>query len=736
MSQICPDCGSKGAVAYFAEVGQPVCSDCGAVSQELQTYDACINYDVSHYLGAPSGSGAWSDGRSFFLGSSGRHLWTNSLQESRQKAKVQRKPEVDNRIKAVLAALGHPGLFERVDFLFQHARDASWRGWPEGNGASYETLPFSGTKADSDRESPSTRSTHSLDNFRMPGQLIIRRVRWGLDSLYLAVACCYAVLRREGVRIDLETVSAIAQLPCAKVRRSFMQLKLLVKGAVGNVQLANPDVYIHRIVTYFYFHLALRPGNMLGASVSNYLKPLRSAPKLINDRAVDVDRILTNTPFEAVERIALDLCEFWWPHRNRTASDPRLAAFSIVIVALEANLKAHANLQQIFRHTYQALRFDPVAVFKSSSRSQIDDGTAEDPLSKAALELYREAMAFLSAAAMRLPWLLDLSSNAEHVRTKRGSKANATMAPTALESSRSAGEPAPSSKRKTFARRNLVQHTADLLAIWRAVPARFSEGNCGAEDSTTSSMKVPTGQGASTDDRDVARDVALDSGTSVETSMADINADELECFVALACNDRLFDILQPHDKGTRGERQPVGSNVVVALKAAEGVNNNNDHPIRKMYDENASSISACEEFWPKVQQRVAGATSAPISTIDGQSPPHPIDRLSEEQVDELLFSRNELASIFRTDPHELAAFEHAKVAAGEWQPDSPGSLNHRQPTSVAAADQQTGLKRKKNVNNVEQKRTGKKRCRRPDEVHPLSQPTSLHDQAEESDWSD
>ena len=44
---------------------------------------------------------------------------------------------------------------------------------------------------------------------------------------------------------------------------------------------------------------------------------------------------------------------------------------------------------------------------------------------------------------------------------------------------------------------------------------------------------------------------------------------------------------------------------------------------------------------------------------------HPIDRLSNAQVDQILFAPDELESFFRT-PDEARAFAHAKVASGIW----------------------------------------------------------------------
>ncbi len=319
MPQTCPDCGSSDSFSLVAEIGQEICSECGAISDELCFYEPTNRYEIAYALGIPTDGSLPPSTSNLVIGPAGGPYWTDCIEESRRRTEFFRKPEVDARVQGTLNTLGYPGLFAQVDFLFKRARDASWNDRPTGQ-AVLETLGNADFRPDADSDVPSLASTG------LPSSFVLRRVRWGNDSLLLATACCYVILRREGARIDLQTVSAAAHLPYTKVRRAFKLLRLLVCDVVRDIKLNNPDPYVRRIVAFFLHQTTDDRSNAqsvkLSANVVKFLKLLQSdaSPAESSSAATDPCRILANTPFEAVETAALDLCAFWWPKRESYAS--------------------------------------------------------------------------------------------------------------------------------------------------------------------------------------------------------------------------------------------------------------------------------------------------------------------------------------------------------------------------------------------------------------------------------
>ncbi|SPO29972.1 uncharacterized protein UTRI_06278_B [Ustilago trichophora] len=691
MSQTCPDCGSRDSLSFIAEAGQKVCSNCGTVAHDLQVYEPTTFHELAYALGATPERRHRSSDFPGPVGPSGRYFWSSDLEESRRLNQVLRKPEVDARIQGTLSTLAHPGLFEQVDFLFQRARDESWK-TPKlasvKRGASVQDESLSGADASS--------STY------LPSSLVVRRVRWGNDSLLLATACCYAVLRREGIRVDLQTVSDAAQLPFLKVKRAFKLLKLLVADAIRNIRLANPDPYIHRIVAFFHF-LNSRTGSVkVSVKVAKILQPLRSTSASTTSAInTDPSRILSNTPFEAVEATALDLCKLWWPNRiSSTQSPPQLAAFAIVILAIEANVKAPAPILEMFRYTRQALEFDPTLV-----RSQSTLGpqlTTDDPSSKNAIEYYKELCQAVRLEASKIPWLTDLTPIPQQGRAKKRS-----ALPRSVDSSLAG--------MTDLARRDLIVHALDVLDVWRNLASNRPE----VADIQPACLHQPPTTALGEEE---ASSRCMKDREERDASELEVDVDEFTCF---------------------------GSDVQYQSLAGSPGRSHID-------DESLLEEDGDGEAWPRIQTRLqaSGILDSPANSEGVGSQQHPIDLLTDDQVDQILFDTDELAPIFRTDPAELAAFERAKVAAGDWpaksehernaefaafarsvvRDQSPARQKKRKdsaasPVAETSSNPSKGGQIRKRQLQTSSLSKSKKRSRLPSKL-------SLEEQLEESDWSD
>ncbi len=103
-----------------------------------------------------------------------------------------------------------------------------------------------------------------------------------------------------------------------------------------------------------------------------------------------------------------------------------------------------------------------------------------------------------------------------------------------------------------------------------------------------------------------------------------------------------------------------------------------------------------EDVWTRLKDGICSATAFSIGQ-QGSSTAHPIDLLSDDQVDRLLFDDKELSSIFRTDPAELAAFERIKVAAGDWPAVSAEQRNAEFIAFANSVSRDRAPKRKKAV---------------------------------------
>ncbi|SJX65687.1 uncharacterized protein SRS1_16311 [Sporisorium reilianum f. sp. reilianum] len=615
--QVCPDCGSSGTVQFIAEIGEKVCSNCATVSPDLQIYEPTNVHEVAYALGAPQSYQASSSFPLAPAASSGRHFWHNDREHHRRLNDLQRKPEVNARIKGTLGILGYPGLFEQVEFLFRRARDESWTRLPESTSIDDEA-----------------KEEHDLPSKLLPPSLVAPRVKWGSGSLLLATACCYAVLRREGVRIDLATVADAAQLPFPKVRTAFRRLHLLVKGAVRNIKLAHPDAYVHRILAFFYYNLVHKNASALGPAVIKFLKPLQHAlPSAARLSHADAARIFRDTPFEAVEATALDLCAFWWPNRiSKPSSLAQLAAFAIVVFALEAHIKAAAPVRHIFRYPHAALDFD-LDLVRSGRASAQHLGSTQAYFNKNAAEYYKELCAALKTQATKIPWLSHAAPITKTPRSKRRSDA---VAHTDTGSDAASWD---------LARVDVIVHALDILDVWRTVASRQPVAE--RSDFKQDPVQTAAASSATTPPSHNAVDPEFSEDDQWEGAMDD---DDMDCFVSAS-----------------------------SLSAAFGVGR--ESPAQKPLEAAVPPDSNDEEVWPRVQQRLEAAGAVSKKNVDDHRPAdHPIDLLTDDQVDRLLFDADELASLFRTDPVELAAFERAKVAAGEWTLQS----DHQRNAEIAA----------------------------------------------------
>lgn len=703
MHQVCPDCGSKRAVNFIAEVGQNVCSDCGTVSQELQLYEPKYFYEVAFALGAPKPHRSSSTNLHSF--------WAITLEDSRRRAECIRKPEVDARIQGTLNTLGYPGLFEQVDFLFQRARHMSWQ--------------YADTQSKKEKDALNSATLSASD---LPSTSpVVRRVRWGSDSLFLATACCYAVLRREAVPVDLQTVSNAAQIEYPKVKRAFRRLRLLVNDALRNVKLANPDVYIRRIIAFFLVRLELSSSSpSLTPKVVKFLRPLSSrTPAASSSSSTHLAPALSNTPLEAIAATAIDLCKFWWPKGERCSGDPQLAAFAVVILALEAHLRVPAPVYEIFRYTRQALQFDHTRLLPNTDDGPGDSG--DEPFSKHTIAHYTQLCSVLRREASRIPWLTDIKSIPNRTRHK------GNLFPPVTELDQHGVT--------DLVRRDLIIHALDILDVWKATTSTASND----ESSPAGAVEALSINQPEAYDRRSEDEAPTPSGeVDEDASGNEMNDDELDCFVAANLNDA--------HSGQYGN-----------IKDEE-----NDDSLHASDRESAIGAEY-EEVWPRIQAKLKGQgiSSSLAGRRDEEAKVHPIDLLSDEQVDTLLFSADELNSIFRADPAELAAFERVKIAAGNWpavsveahnadfvacatskaHSDAKGhrrrvkakgqaSLTHR-PTSSTGTKRQKTQHRKEQPVSAAGPHAGHASLSKPHKRERSTLPkVSLRHQQEESDWSD
>ncbi|KAJ9478527.1 Siderophore transcription factor [Pseudozyma hubeiensis] len=599
MSQRCPECGSNDTIHFLAEVGHQVCSNCATVFQDLQLYHPTDPHDVAYALGAPQQQRASSSVSLGPFGPGGKLFWSGDREHQRHISELRHKPEVDARIRGTLSSIGHPGLFQQVEFLFQRARDESWKPAPDRHANEVADSGDSATELDTKSFPPSES---------VPPRSVLPRVRWGNSSVLLATACCYVVLRRQGVHTDLRSVSDAAQLPYPKVRLAFKRLRLLVRGAVQNIRLADPDAFVRRIVAFFCCHLMHTNSSPLSSSVRDFLQPFRGAlPDADGLWKLDPARIFHKTPFEAVEATAFDLCTFWWPNRHPSASG-QLAAFAAVVLAFEAHLKVLAPISDIFCCTYAALDFDPTSLL-SPDPAFTTPANGDAVFSRNAKECYKEICAALKREAAKIPWL----SDAAPISQKRRSK---------LRSGRQNAE-----GMSDLARLDVVIHALDVLDVRRGLSSKGVPHD-----------QSPTSQARS--DKEKA-DRCKSAHHGQETHIQDrpereLDDDELVCFLSTSPR--------------------ISASVMHQSLSADGSYSSTDDV----------------EVWPRVQQRLeaAGALHQRDLNHDSKTFCHPIDLLTDEQVDDLLFDSNELSSFFRTDPVERAVFERAKVAAGNWPSQS------------------------------------------------------------------
>lgn len=599
MSQVCPDCGSSGTTHFIAQVGHKVCSHCGTVSDDIHLYEPSDVHDVAYSLGAPQQYRASSSLPLAPIRLSRRPLWTNDREQQRRISELRYKPEVDARIRATIGHLGYPGLFDQVDFLFRRARDESWR----------EHL------ADHDRTPRSSNAGLPSPSLAAHSTPIPPRVKWGISSLLLATACCYVVLRRQGVHIDLGSVSSAAKLPYPKVRLAFKRLRLLVKAAVQNIRLADPDAFVHRVVAFFYFHTLHKSSSTFSASVLTFLRPFQAAcPDADTLFRHDPARIFYNTPFEAVEATALDLCAFWWPNRDGSRSIPaHIAAFAIVILAFEAHRKTLAPTLDIFCYTHPALEFDPNLL--SSAFSNISNANSDAMFSRNATACYKELCEALRLQAAKIPWLADVAPVSKKRRSRLRSNPHKRAAMSDL------------------ARLDVIIHTLDVLDLWRSVSSKPSDAQQPLSTPSISSKVAPVLPSTDSEQDEACSD---SSDGAFSDHVIEMNNDEFECFLS-----------EPAASATRTDMD----------EATEDAND--------------------EQVWPRMQQKLEAAGALNRATASDVSKPvvHPIDLLTDDQVDQLLFDANELASLFRTDPVERSIIERAKVAAGDWPAQSDQERN-------------------------------------------------------------
>ncbi|KAJ1026348.1 hypothetical protein NDA16_002435 [Ustilago loliicola] len=267
-------------------------------------------------------------------------------------------------------------------------------------------------------------------------------------------------------------------------------------------------------------------------------------------------------------------------------------------------------------------------------------------------------------------------------------------------------------------RRELLVHVFDILDVWRAIAAKSRAGDQKQEtDSITSGAQEAD---ASADMHAVRSEHgASDGRDSGAASEKDLDEDELNCFLATA-------------PSAFGEGENVGT--------TDGSGGTTE-PLLE-----ASDRQGC---WSRVAIRLreGGVLQGPTTET------HPIDLLSDDQVDQWLFDNNELDSLLRTDPTELALFEQAKVAAGDWPVKSADernaeftslawsvaqdlASNDQSASSWRRMDERDRHKRKERSSNTIEAETPDSFTLQQNKRAGPPSPVSLREQQEESDWSD
>lgn len=67
----------------------------------------------------------------------------------------------------------------------------------------------------------------------------------------MAAACCFAGLRKEGVRVDVSMVAHAAELPVLRVKSAIRRLIRLLALQTRDLQLTHHDVHIRHFCTFF-----------------------------------------------------------------------------------------------------------------------------------------------------------------------------------------------------------------------------------------------------------------------------------------------------------------------------------------------------------------------------------------------------------------------------------------------------------------------------------------------------
>lgn len=548
MADVCPSCSSEVFLTRSSEDDRLFCTQCGFISQDVDLYDPARALDTVH---------AYVNNAATRVSLPPRlTAGALSLEESRKLQALRRRPEIIARLRFVLQRLEKPNLLARTEFLFDQARSKSWR-----------------QTGQSSQQGSASTCTHADCG-----------VQWGEPSFRLAAACCFAVLRSEGHRIDICAVAHAADLTVPKLRASVRQLVRIL--GLPHLQLSCPETYISDFLAF----LSEQAGNdTINTSARTFLRlsfvETQASSNTVARRKATARR--------NIEAIALDICSFWWPQRSRQSGDAQLVAFAIVLMSLEAYVKTVAPRHQIFL-------LYPLA--RRSRASSHESGSTANAGARSLQSLwthYDDVLSALDQAAQRVPWLLSSKYNDTGKRSDRRKTLSDTL---------------PACRH-----RELIANLVDILQICKQAPVENSSITHGFQTKSRTTAKK---------------------------------------------KDHFS--LDPLPVG----QTPPDNALTVLERALQAL------PAQGGQDQAVGDDQTRNDTYSTLRARVEAAALLPDHGAASEaSASHALDVLTDEQIDALLFTSEELDSVFRSSQAERDAVLAAKVAAGIWDQAAPASYD-------------------------------------------------------------
>ncbi|EPQ27158.1 uncharacterized protein PFL1_05439 [Pseudozyma flocculosa PF-1] len=690
-SPTCPSCGAVGSIQYITQILTTACDRCGYVDDSAQFYGSEFNEPENYDRPAApvsanvSGGGGEASGytlvsrpgeatpvssNAFRHLSAGYGLLRTELtsEESRIIADRRHRPAITRLILGTLTRVGHPNFAARANTLFHQAKAAALQ-------RSNAVKAAAAAEAVEAGEDAST----ALGTTALAGGKFDGSIRWGSVSDCMAAACCYAVLRREGRIIDLETVAGAAMQPLPGVQRSLRHLKILAGHNLRDVGFRHVDVTIVRILDFFDDEMRRTGGSALQPAVRKFLgafelqrRPLGGVEAATSSSAkssvVRAGPATSKRPrFDDVKELALDLGNLWWRRRPPGVS-PIHAAYATAVLAMEAAVKRSVTLEMMVPYASVACegpRVEDELPVGGCRTDGAGDVSLEDGKRHTAIKArYQELLSLLEEWSSRLPWIA-----AAPPITTPARRRSATP-----KKRGSAGAPATrASETRSLSRDELICHAADIISFASQQADQEADGvepiakrakRQGAAAGQRQCKGEEGREQGELDDSEVYLDVELPreeakTGDGSEVGQpspprAAIDVAPKRVRGALAHLEPLMVSLERLERAQRSEAS-AGSSASSRIK---------DEAAATTGGSGGASGGGGGDY-ASVRERIEAATG-----IEGQGAGavHPIDALSNEQVDELLFTERELASLLRTrDEVEAVARMHQRLR--DWDDD-------------------------------------------------------------------